>query len=48
MARDAELADEEGIEGSVEYCGNLGGDRDTAAGKTQDDDVGTIPICAQV
>ena len=43
----AELADEEGIQGRVECRGDLGGDRNAATRKSQDDDVGTIPILAR-
>ena len=46
MAGDAELADEEGIEGRVECRGDLGGDRNAATRKPEHDDVGTILVVA--
>src|SRR5688500_12048210 len=48
MTGNAELANEEGIEGRVECRGNLGGDGNAAARKSEHDDVGTISILAQV
>ena len=46
MTGDAELADEEGIEGRVECRGDFGGDRNAATRKPQHDDVGTILVLA--
>jgi hypothetical protein len=48
MSGHAELTDEKGIEGRIECGGHLRGNRNTATRKSQDDDVGTIPILAQV
>src|SRR5918998_498690 len=48
MTGNAELANEEGIEGRVECRGYFGGDWDAATRKSQHDDVGTISILAQV
>src|SRR5687768_16757909 len=48
MTGNAELSNEEGIEGRVECSGNFGRDGNAAARKSQHDDVGTISILAQV